>query len=92
MIEKKEVEILRDKLIKIFGTNYIGKVAIHAGTSRPTASKFFNFKNIRYEKAALLYDSALELIEEQTNKQESRSRKAQQLLGDKPQTSLNLNS
>ena len=91
MFDKKEVETLKNQLVKLFD-NYIGRVAKKSKISRPTVYKFFEFQKIRSENAAIIYDAALELIEEQANQQQSRSKKARQLLSGDGQSSLNLNS
>jgi hypothetical protein len=90
MFDKKEIETLKNQLVKLFD-NYISLVSKKANISRPTAYKFFNFQKIRTENAAMLYDAGLELIQEHTNKQQSRSRKARLLLNGEDQTSLKLN-
>ncbi len=90
MIEKNEIEILKIQLAKLF-ENYVSKVANKANLSRPTVSKFFNFQKIKVENKIAIYDAGLEIIEEQTDKQQSRSRKARQLLNGDEQTSLKLN-
>ncbi len=91
MFDKKEVEMLKNQLVKLFD-NYISRVAKKSNISRPTVYKFFDFQKIRTENAAIIYDAALELIEEHTNKQQSRSKKARELLSGDGQSSLNLTS
>lgn len=93
MFNKKDVEPLKNQLVKLFD-NYIEKVVAKTHLSRPTVSKFFNFQKIRPANAAKIYDAGLELIQEQANQQQSRIKRAKQLISDEgddaPQTSLNI--
>ena len=93
MFKKQDVELIKNQLAKLFD-NYIEKVVAKTNLSRPTVSKFFNFQKVRPVNAAMIYDAGLELIQEQANQQQSRIKRARQLINgdgdDTPQTSLNI--
>ena len=63
---------MREKLIRLFTTNYVTILARKTQLSRATVTKFFNEEKIRSENHEKIYDAALDLILSKETMQQMR--------------------
>ena len=88
MFTEKEIEELRSQL----PPRYRELISEKTKISIPTIARFFAGSKIRENNAELIYDAALEVIEEHQNKASSRQKKLRALMTKNQQQSLNFSS
>jgi len=88
MFTKKEIEALRKQL----PPRYREQIYMKTKLSIPTIARFFACSKIRENNAELIYDAALEVIEEHQNRTATRQQKLRVLLTNGQQQKLDLPS
>ena len=86
MSEKKEIELIRNQL----PPRYRELISMKTKLSIPTIARFFATSTIRQNNAEIIYDAALEIIQDHQEKMKARKLKIQKLMTKEQQKSLNL--
>ncbi len=86
MFEKKEIELIRNQL----PPRYRELISMKTELSIPTIARFFASSPIRQNNAEIIYDAALEIIQDHQEKMKARKLKIQKLMTKEQQKSLNL--
>jgi len=79
MIEKEDVKLLKNELTSLYG-HFEGEVAKKINVSKTSVIRFFNCGKVKSATGVLIYDAALELLQEGFTAREERKIKANMLL------------
>ncbi|HEY9084067.1 MAG TPA: hypothetical protein VIN73_12085 [Vicingaceae bacterium] len=88
LFTSQEIEELRSQL----PPRYRELISEKTKVSIPTIARFFAGSKIRENNAEIIYDAALEVIEEHQNRTAYRKKKLRTLMTNKQQQSLNFSS